>query len=91
MAHKVNRVTQFKISLGLTKYALKASLRNRMSYFFSLIFPLIFVSVFGLIGNSSSSIKIGVDMAIDHTNPIYKTLQTITNQDDSGIKTQEDT
>jgi ABC-2 type transport system permease protein len=90
MAQKVNRVTQFKISMGLTKYALKSSLRNKVSYFFSLIFPLIFVSIFGLIGNSSSPLKLGVDSAINKANPIYQTLKSIANQPNAGIQLSQD-
>ena len=37
---------QVRAGLGLTRYALRATFRNKASYFFSLIFPLTLVLVF---------------------------------------------
>ncbi len=79
-------ISQVAVTLGLTKYSLKASLRNRAGYFFSFVFPLVFVSVFGLIGNSSQATKIGIPDNLDRTNPIYKTVKILADQKDSPIQ-----
>jgi ABC-2 type transport system permease protein len=78
--------SQTGIILGLTKYALKASLKNRAAFFFTLAFPLIFISVFGLLGNGDSSIKLGVTNEVDHSNPIYTALETLSSQEDSPVQ-----
>jgi ABC-2 type transport system permease protein len=78
--------SQIVIALGLAKYALKASFRNKASYFFSLIFPLIFVVIFGLLGNSGASIKLGVSDTIDKTNPIYQTIKNLSEQENAPIE-----
>jgi ABC-2 type transport system permease protein len=54
------RPSQVAITLGLTKYALKATLRNRFTLVFGLIFPLGFLVVFGFIGGGTAKIAIGV-------------------------------
>ena len=82
----IRKPSQLAIIAGLAKYSLISSLRNRASYFFSLIFPLAFIAVFGLIGNSSSSITIGISDTVDHANPIYTTLQTVAGQSNAPLK-----
>ncbi len=81
--------SQWAITWGLTKYALRATFRNKASYFFSLIFPLIFVAVFGFIGSGSSSITIGIDPSVSHSNPVYQALTSIAQQDNSPIELEE--
>jgi len=78
--------SQLLIAWGLTKYALKATLRNRSSLIFSLIFPLIFVAIFGSIGNAAQTITFGVDSSVSDNNAIYQTLQSVANQVDSPVK-----
>jgi ABC-2 type transport system permease protein len=78
--------SQFKITLGLAKYTLKASLRNRGSFIFGLVFPLIFVSVFGLIGNGSNKTEIGVADTVSQTNPLYTAIKKVADSEDAPIK-----
>ncbi len=56
----MNKNSQLKAYLALSWYALKATLRNKTTLFFSLFFPIVLVGAFGLIGNSSTSVKVGL-------------------------------
>lgn len=57
---KNKRPSQLRAYFALTKFALKASLRNKSTLFFSVIFPLVFIVALGLIGGGGLSVKIGV-------------------------------
>ena len=59
--------SQLQIGAGLTKYALRAALRNKAGFFFSLIFPLTFVFVFGMIGSGRPSIRLGVSSQVQES------------------------
>jgi ABC-2 type transport system permease protein len=69
----------------LSWYALKASLRNRSTVFFSLVFPLVFISAFGLIGNNNPTIKMGIPDSTDK-NGVVQVVKNI-----SSIKPQNGT
>lgn len=86
MKDKVKTVNQVNVTLGLTKYSLKASLRNKASYFFSFVFPLVFVMVFGLLGSGDQKLKLGVTNTVDTNNPIYRTLETIAAKDNAPLE-----
>lgn len=73
---------QIKPYLALSWYALKASVRNKATLFFSLIFPIVLVVAFGLIGSSGQSFKIGLIEGKDQANPIVATVKKI-----SAVKT----
>jgi ABC-2 type transport system permease protein len=79
-------VNQLKVALGLTKFAVKANIRNKASYFFSLIFPLIFITIFGFLGSSGQSIKLAIPDNLNHDNRIYQTIKTVANQEDAPVK-----
>lgn len=74
---------QFRTFLYLSWYALKASLRNRSTVFFSLIFPLVFIGAFGLIGNNNPTIKMGIPDSTDKDSAIVSVVKNI-----PSIKTQ---
>lgn len=78
--------SQVAITLGLTKYALIASLKNKAAFFFTLAFPLIFIAVFGLLGNGGNKIKLGVADTINEANPIYTAVATLSEQTDSPVE-----
>lgn len=68
------RLIAFK---GLTVASLKMYFRNRTAIFFSLFFPLVFVTVFGLIfKNNSASFKIDV-VNLSHTSMAQQFEQTL--------------
>jgi len=77
--------TQFVIAFGLAKYILRSLLRNRNSFFFGLIFPVVIVSVFGSFGSGASKTKIGLDPAIDTKNPVVISLQSVADSEDAPL------
>jgi len=83
------RPNQLNITLGLTKYALLATLRNKTALFFSLIFPMAFILVFGLIGNSTNQIKLGITADFNHQSPVYVAIKAIADTKDSPITLEE--
>ncbi len=78
--------SQWAVTAGLTKYALRASFRNRAGYFFSLIFPIVFVLVFGLIGESNQAIKLGVTEKVNKENPLYQTIKQIADKESAPVE-----
>lgn len=67
--------SQLAICLGLSRYAMKATFRNKAGFFFSLVFPLIFVSVFGMLGNFRHTVKLGIAEGVDRNNPAIQAIQ----------------
>ncbi|GGB17812.1 ABC transporter permease [Puia dinghuensis] len=78
MQGTVNRVSQLRATLTLSKYSLIATLRSPTSVVFSLAFPIFFIIVFGsLVGDSGGPIKVAVAPGCDTVNPIYKAIGQI--------------
>ncbi|PSL23668.1 ABC transporter permease [Chitinophaga ginsengisoli] len=71
MAVKYN---QWKALLAMSKASLIGIVRSPSAVIFSLGFPLVFILVFGFIGDKGISVKIGVDAATDTTSYLYKQL-----------------
>jgi ABC-2 type transport system permease protein len=76
---------QLRIGLGLTRYVLRAVFRNKAGYFFSLIFPLTFVVVFGLFSNARPRLEIGVAESLDPASPVARVLAGVA-QSTPGIR-----
>lgn len=75
MAHQYN---QFKAMLAITRASLKSSFRSPSAVLFSIGFPLIFILVFGFIGNEGGfSLKVALDKKSDTLNPVYQTIKNI--------------
>lgn len=68
------RYSQFRALTALAKASFKAMLRSPSAVVFTIGFPLIFVLVFGFIGNSVFSVRIGVAPGTDIHNPVYEGL-----------------
>lgn len=68
------KYSQVRALLALSKASFKAMLRSPSAVVFTIGFPLIFVLVFGFIGNSAFSVSIGVDPTTDVQSPIYQAL-----------------
>lgn len=60
--------------LAMAKASLKAILRSPSAVVFSLGFPLVILLCFGFIGDSTVSVKIGVDSATDTHSYLYQQL-----------------
>ena len=52
-----NQITPF---LALFKASLTAAFRNRTTVFFNFLFPFIFITIFGMLGNSNIKLELGV-------------------------------
>ncbi|HJT72877.1 MAG TPA: ABC transporter permease [Chitinophaga sp.] len=71
MAVKYN---QWKALLAMSKASLKAILRSPSAVIFSLGFPLVFILVFGFIGDNGITVKVGVDKQTDTSSYLYREL-----------------
>ena len=71
MAVKYN---QWKALLAMSKASLVGIVRSPSAVIFSLGFPLVFILVFGFIGDKGISVKVGVDAATDTSSYLYKQL-----------------
>jgi ABC-2 type transport system permease protein len=86
------RYSQFKAMFAITKASLKATFRSPSAVVFSIGFPLIFILVFGFIGEGSGfSLDVALDKNSDTSNQIYVVLKQIqgihlVDKDDSLLK-----
>jgi ABC-2 type transport system permease protein len=69
---------EIKAVLILSKYSLLATLRSPTSVVFSLLFPIIFIVVFGsMIGDQTPVMKLAVGPGCDTANLLYKAIAKI--------------
>jgi ABC-2 type transport system permease protein len=74
------RYNQVAAMLAITKASLRAILRSPTTVIFSIFFPLVFILVFGFIGNSGgTSYRIVLHRNSDTANPFYDSLRTLKN------------
>ncbi len=72
------RYSQSKAMLAITKASLKAIFRSPSAVVFSIGFPLIFILVFGLIGQSGGfSLDVAIDKTSDTSNTLFTSLKDI--------------
>ncbi len=72
------KYSQLKAMLAITKASLRATFRSPSAVIFSIGFPLIFILVFGFMGEGSSfSVDVAMDKSADTTNPIYQIISHI--------------
>ena len=72
--------SQFRAAFALAKASLVAMLRSPTSVVFSLLFPVIFIVVFGsMVDNTIVQLKIAPSPGCDTANPVYKSLTKISN------------
>lgn len=74
---ETKKYSQLNATLALAKSSLKATFRNPSVVVFSIIFPLIFIVVFGFIGSGGSSLSLAVKNGTDTESPIYKAIEGI--------------
>lgn len=77
MSDQPKRYSQFRALTALAKASFKAMLRSPSAVVFTIGFPLIFVLVFGFIGDAAFSVRIGIDPSSDVQSPIYRALTKI--------------
>jgi ABC-2 type transport system permease protein len=74
------RYNQWTAMLAITKASLRAILRSPSTVLFSIFFPLVFILVFGFIGNGgSTSYRIILDKNSDTTNALVDSLKNLQN------------
>lgn len=72
------KYNQFRAMLAITKGSLRAIFRSPSAVIFSIAFPLVFILVFGFIGNGGRvSVNVAFDQSSDTTNPIYPAIRRI--------------
>jgi ABC-2 type transport system permease protein len=70
--------SQLKAMMAITKASLTAVFRSPSAVIFSFVFPLIFILVFGFIGNSGRvSVRVAFDPESDTANIVYNGLRNI--------------
>lgn len=69
--------SQFRAMTSLTKASLKALFRNPSAVIFNILFPLIFIIVFGFISGGSFRIDVAVDPATDMNNSVITAISSI--------------
>src|ERR1700739_570858 len=74
----MQQYSQLKATLAITKASLKAIFRSPSAVIFSFLFPLIFILVFGFIGDSGGvpAYKIAIDKNCDTTNALYDSIKS---------------
>lgn len=74
---KVKKYSNTKATLAIAKASFKSILRSPSAVAFSILFPLIFILVFGFIGGGGLSVDVGVAKANDSDSPIFKALKAV--------------
>ena len=69
--------SQFRAMLAIAKGSLRAIFRSPSTVVFSLGFPIIFILVFGSIGDNGFSMNVGFSKNSDTLNPVYRALKNI--------------
>ena len=75
---------------AITKGSLRGILRSPSAVVFSLGFPLIFILVFGFIGNGGPNIRIAIDPSSDTSNAVYHALKAFGSVTIVTAESQED-
>ncbi|HEV2339422.1 MAG TPA: ABC transporter permease [Patescibacteria group bacterium] len=75
MSKNFRKPRQLPGYFALSWYAFKAQTRNPATFAFGFIFPIVFISIFGLIGNTPQKLTIGVPKTSSQNNPVIAALQ----------------
>jgi len=68
------KYSQFRAMMALAKASLASTLKSPSAVVFTLVFPLIFIVVFGFIGGGAFKMDVAFDSHIDKGSPIYQGL-----------------
>src|SRR6185369_6086810 len=72
-----SKYSQLKAMLAITKASLRSTMRSPSAVVFTLLFPLIFIVVFGFIGGGTFSVDVAVKKDCDKNNPVYQALMNV--------------
>jgi ABC-2 type transport system permease protein len=73
----MSRSAQLNAALTLSRYSLLATLRSPTSVVFSLLFPIVFIVVFGSMVDQSPLLRVAVDKGCDTTGFVFKAIEAI--------------
>lgn len=73
--NKFKKPGQLRAFLALAFYAFRAQTRNPATFFFGFIFPIVFISIFGLISGTDQKISIGIPDNSSLNNPVVVGLE----------------
>jgi ABC-2 type transport system permease protein len=62
---------------ALTKASLLGQVRNFSTLFFGFLFPIVFIAIFGFLGNAATKVTLGVAPGTDTQSPVYQALTHI--------------
>ncbi len=75
MKQQYKKPRQLKAFFKMTGYFFLAQRRNPATFAFGFIFPVVFISIFGLIGNTPQKLTVGIPAETQRTNPIVKVIE----------------
>jgi ABC-2 type transport system permease protein len=75
MKQTYKKPNQVRAFFTMMKYFFLAQTRNPATFAFGFLFPVVFISIFGLIGNSNTQLNIGLPKESNLTNPITKAIK----------------
>ena len=84
------KYNQLRAMLAISKASFRGILRSPSAVIFSLVFPLIFIVVFGFIRGNTIRLDVGIDPACDTTAVIYGLFANLPNIDLEKSKTHSD-
>lgn len=71
--------SQSKARWALVKASLRAQLRSPSAIIFSVVFPFIFIIIFGFLGGGGPSLKVAFAPDTDTLNPVFKAIRSMPN------------
>lgn len=83
---KYKKPRQFRAYLALAWYSFRAMTRNPATFAFGFIFPIVFISIFGLIGNTNPTLTVGIPTDSNQQNLVTQVVEK-----QSYFKVQKDT
>src|SRR3954469_23195775 len=84
MKNQYKKPNQLRAFLVMMRYFFLAMTRNPATFAFGFLFPVVFISIFGLIGNTTPAVTIGLPSGSNLNNPIIKSIKAQT-----FVKTEE--
>ena len=73
------KYSQIKAMLAISKASMTAMAKNPSTVFFTIFFPLIFIVIFGFLGEGGFKVDVGVQSTSDTLNPVYENLKKVEN------------
>jgi len=70
----IKKYSQFRAMMALAKASFRSTIKSPSAVVFTLVFPLIFIVVFGFIGGGAFKMDVAVDKGMDQNSPILKGL-----------------